>query len=206
LDAATEEVRGRKTEKARLRAAAIEELRAYATELERFRRSVIKFGELVERSDHIERDWETPVHDALDAVERNWSVDPRAERAAYEELAATVSADLDRHGESSALDWQLGMAAQQGADRVEDQRGVLDERWASARPLIDEALELQTVVYLRSFRHEFRAVTENLVSAIRMHKRDRSKYPKNRVLRQINSVLSAADRWNATLLGVRKDV
>ena len=199
-------MRGRKTEKARLRAAAIEELRAYATELERFRRSVIKFGELVERSDHIERDWETPVHDALDAVERNWSVDPRAERAAYEELAATVSADLDRHGESSALDWQLGMAAQQGADRVEDQRGVLDERWASARPLIDEALELQTVVYLRSFRHEFRAVTENLVSAIRMHKRDRSKYPKNRVLRQINSVLSAADRWNATLLGVRKDV
>jgi len=44
------------------------------------------------------------------------------------------------------------------AEQARQQAESFDDAWAELRPLLDDSLELEAVLYLRGFRHEFRAI------------------------------------------------
>jgi hypothetical protein len=71
------------------------------------------------------------------------------------------------------------------------------------RPLLDESLELQTVQYLRSFRHDLRHAAydfDRLEGSKRLDKTSRQT-----ILHALNRILALTEQWNQMILEVRKD-
>lgn len=90
---------------------------------------------------------------------------------------------------------------------------ALDWAWTTVRPLLDDTLDFEAVVYLREFRHELRHMIDNAdhmihwyLRASTVETRPSAAEIREHAIAAIEQVLVFADAWLAHVGGVRRQM
>lgn len=96
------------------------------------------------------------------------------------------------------------------SDRRRIEARELEDAWARVRPILDDALEVEAVTYLRAHRHAFRVRVEQAERAVaywQMVTADRdgdAVVARERALGALKHVIEYADWWNQLISSVRR--
>ena len=86
-------------------------------------------------------------------------------------------------------------------ERARERFVELDEAWANVRPGLDEAIEIEAVEWLRTYRHNFRHLAIRTFVLLDQLKEDSSSDIIEMTRRYVEATLEAADHWNAQIIG-----
>jgi hypothetical protein len=82
----------------------------------------------------------------------------------------------------------------------------LDEAWSALRPRLDEAVDLEAVEYLRSYRHNFRHLTVRTLNVLERLADEQTSETLQLAREYVEATLWAADHWNAQIMGTIDEV
>jgi len=109
---------------------------------------------------------------------------------------------LDEHPARMMLERQLYDELFKAAHAFD----ALNKEWALLRPLLDDALEMAAVVYLRQYRHGMRYMVDHAITRIRDYIRHPERERQFRdALSAIDNVIAAGDFWNYAIGSIRRD-
>ena len=219
LDVAAEPLRTRRQTRESFRRDLVAQLRAYSVHIEQARISFHRLRLAIVSGSLTSDDFPpaTVMEQAItqyDASQSSVGKNQRALRAlnqdspALEQAAEELSGLLYRRlnprmfGVKEGSKTEIGGAVQDVSEKTSE----LDDAWARVRPLLDDALELEAVIFLRRFRHDVRYLISGAEFMTRRLLEPGKDGPKETQfsLLAIDEVLAAADEWNDKIGSVRR--
>lgn len=144
---------------------------------------------------------EAPIMARVDRL----GIDPEALHRVEGQLVDQAVSNLFGEGLRHHRSHHKRLREQSAAARK--QAMLLDEAWARVRPILDDALELEAVAYLRECRHELRALIDQTFRILAVHSTSRNMATdrdRRRAIDAVDRLLLVADAWNSHVAGTRQ--